>query len=262
MRRYRRHGRIAQPGPVRLPNRRSQGHDLRGVTRRGYDVYNGRSRTSKYIRDIHKKYARMIKEQVGTPLRAAGLTGKTTSVKLPLPRKYIGSEDIEKFDAWVQSLLRWLKLSNYGGPDYENDRIALTAMFLDEEASQWFNDNVDSVSRKKRNWSFKSVITGLYDRFIHDASIQDATTKFYSAKYTTSGGVMGFYHELDRYSSRMIHAPDSYTFKTQLMLGLPASISSPVVNLGVSAETHSTRKILRAARQVEEGIHIKCRYEE
>jgi hypothetical protein len=217
------------------------------MNHRGYDVYNGRSRTSKYIQDIHEKYACMIREQVGTPLRAARLTSKTSSVKLLLPRKYTGGEDIEKFDAWVQSLLRWLKLSNYGGSDYEWDRIALTAMFLDEDASQWFNDNIDSVLRKKRNWSFKSVITGLYDRFIHNASIQDATTKFYLVKYSTSGGVMGFYHDLDRYALRMIHAPDSYTFKTQLMLGLPASISSPVVNLGVSVETHSTRKILCAA---------------
>jgi hypothetical protein len=204
----------------------------------------------------------MISEQVKRPLRVVGLGVKTSTTKLPQPDQYDGDEDIEVFDTWVQSLLRWLKLSHYGGPDFERERIALAAVHLTGKASQWFNDNVEGVARRKRHWKFRHVITGLYDRFIHDASIQDATTKFYAAKFTASNGVSGYYHDLQRYASRMIHSPDSYTFKTQFLMGLPTNISDAVLDDGVSAETSSRKTILRTARSIEEGNHIKRRYQE
>ena len=54
--------------------------------------------------------------------------------------------------------------------------------------------------------------------------------KFYSVKYTTDGDVFSFYHELEWYVSRMIHEPDSYTFNTQLMMGLLSSMLWSVVD--------------------------------
>ena len=103
---------------------------------------------------------------------------------------------------------------------------------------------------------------GLYDRFIHESSIQDATQKFYSVKYTTDGGVYGYYHELQRYSSRMIHEPDSYTFNTQLMMGLPSSILRSVIDKGVTAETSALEDILYMAKSVEKGNKVLRRYDE
>ena len=58
----------------------------------------------------------------------------------------------------------------------------------------------------------------------------------------------------------MIHAPDDYTFKSQLMLGLPASILSSIVDKGVSAETSSLSRLLATAQQVEEGQKIHHHY--
>jgi hypothetical protein len=49
-------------------------------------------------------------------------------------------------------------------------------------------------------------------------------TRFHEVKYATTGDVIGFYHDLERYAATMIHAPDQYTFKTHLMMGLPVSI--------------------------------------
>jgi len=97
--------------------------------------------------------------------------------------------------------------------------------------------------RQRWVWTFKDVITGLYDQFIHESSIQNTTQKFYSVKYTTDGGVYGFYHELEHYASRMIHAPNSYTFNTQLIMGLPASMIWLVVDKGVTSETSSLNEI-------------------
>ena len=78
----------------------------------------------------------------------------------------------------------------------------------------------------------------------------------YSVKYTMDGGVYGFYHELECYMSRMIHVPDSYTFNTKLMMGLPASMIWSVVDMGMTAETSSLNEILHMAKRVEEGNKV------
>jgi hypothetical protein len=135
-------------------------------------------------------------------------------------------------------------------------------MYLGEKAKTWFNDNVEGINRRRRVWTFKDVITGLCDRFIHESSIQDATQKFYSVKYTTDGGVYGYYHELQQYASRMIHELDSYTFNTQLMMGLPSGILCSVVDKGVTAETSALEDILYMAKSVEEGNKVLRRYDE
>jgi hypothetical protein len=181
---------------------------------------------------------------------------------VPLPEKYSGDEDIEQFDGWLHSLLRWLKINHFTGPEREREHIALTAMYLGEKAKTWFNDNVEGINCQRRVWTFKDVITGLYDQFIHESSIQDATQKFYSVKYTMDGGVYGYYHELQRYASRMIHEPDSYTFNTQLMMGLPSSILRSVVDKGVTTETSALEDILYMAKSVEEGNKVLRRYDE
>jgi hypothetical protein len=175
---------------------------------------------------------------------------------VPLPKAYSGDEDIEQFDGWLHSMLQWMKINHYTGPERECDHITLTVMYLVNKAKTWFNDNVKGINHRRRVWTFKDVITGLYDQFIHESSIQDAIQKFYSVKYTTDGGVYGFYHELERYTSRMMHAPDSYTFNTQLMMGLPASMIQSVVDKGMTAETSSLNDILHIAKRVEEGNKV------
>jgi len=147
---------------------------------------------SVYLRDIHHSYHQLIDEQVKIPLHTVNSGIKLSSIQVPLPKVYSGDEDIEQFDGWLHSMLQWMKINHYTGPECEHDCIMLTAMYLDERAKTWFNNNVKGVNHWRRVWTFKDIITGLYDRFIHESSIQDATQKFYSVKYTTDGGVFRF----------------------------------------------------------------------
>jgi len=204
---------------------------------------------SAYLQNIHQSYHRLIDEQVRIPLDTALSGIKPSSLQVPLPEKYSGDENIEQFNGWLHSLLRWLKINHFTGLEHEWEHIMLTVMYLGEKAKTWFNDNVEGINCRRRVWTFKDVITGLYDRFIHESSIQDATQKFYSVKYTTDGGVYGYYHELQRYALRMIHEPDSYMFDTQLMMGLPSSILWSVVDKGVTAETSALEDILYMAKR-------------
>jgi hypothetical protein len=138
----------------------------------------------------------------------------------------------------------------------------LLAMFLDGKASIWFNDNIDSMGQCQDNWTFKNVMTGLYDWFIHKASIQDAMQKFYDIKYSKELGVHGFYQDLDRYALCMIHQPNTYTFKLQFLMNLPQSIVKSVVDKGVMAETSSLQGILVTMQDIEEGMKLQHQYEE
>lgn len=97
-------------------------------------------------------------------------------------------------------------------------------MYLEGTALLWFKDNVDGIYRGRISWTFKDVITGLYDRFIHDNATHDAANNFAKVKYETSQGVMSHYHKLECYATRMIRAPDCFTFKTQLLSGLPSAM--------------------------------------
>jgi len=215
-----------------------------------------------YLKGIHCSYHQLVDEQVKIPLHTTGSGIKLLSIRVPLPKAYSGDKDIKQFDGWLHSMLWWMKINHYAGPEHEHDHIMLTVMYLDEKAKTWFNDNVEGINCWRWVWTFKDIITGLYDQFIHELSIQDVTQKFYSVKYTTDGGVYGFYHELKHYTSRMIHAPDSYTFNTQLMMELPSSIIWSVVDKGVTTETSSLHEILHMAKRVEEGNKVMQQYDD
>jgi hypothetical protein len=180
---------------------------------------------------------------------------------VPLPKAYSGDEDIEQFDGWLHSMLWWMKINHYAGPECEHDRITLTAMYLDEKAKTWFNDNVEGVNHQSgcghSKTSSQVCMIGSYT-----SCLFRTLQKFYSVKYTTDGGVFRFYHELKRYTSRMIHEPNSYTFNTQLMMGLLSSMIQSVVDKGMTAETSSLNKILHMAKHVEEGTKVLQQYDD
>jgi len=60
----------------------------------------------------------------------------------------------------------------------------------------------------------------------------------------------------------MIHEPGSYTFNTQLMMGLPSGILQSVVDKGITAETSVLEDILYMAKSVEEGNKVLRCYDE
>ena len=86
--------------------------------------------------------------------------------KVPEPNAYDSEEDGEEFKRWLRSLLRWFRVNRYCGQEYDEDRVVCTTLFLQGSALTWYNDNVDVLDRPQKVWSFKTLITGLYDRYI------------------------------------------------------------------------------------------------
>ncbi|KAJ8693221.1 hypothetical protein PTI98_010460 [Pleurotus ostreatus] len=214
--------------------------------------------SSSYHRAIERRYLSLIKEQLGKPLILPN--GVKPPSGIPKPDKYSGESDVEVFNNWLQSLLRWLRLQLYGGDDRDSECVAMIGLFVDGKAATWYNDEVDGMYQRHRSWTFARVILDMYDRFVQPTVMQDATEQFYAVEFTTAGGVRGFYDDLDRKAARMIHSVDAYTFRRQFLMGLPSYIRNVIIDRGYTAERHRLKEIYRVAIQVEEGRIITKHY--
>jgi hypothetical protein len=219
----------------------------------GTDLYCERETIwpSKYMKAMHKKFHEHIDRKVSVISDTPTISNKN-GPQVPNPPKYGGLQDSEEFKRWLGRLLQWLKVNKICGPELDSEQIEFTAMFLEGIVLSWFEDNVDGTYHQRLSWIFKDVITGLYDRFVHDNSTHDASDKFWHVEYNAEEGVMSYYYKLERYTNRMVQAPDPFTFRTQLMAGLPVSIISFVLGKGCSTETGSVDEILFFAHEAEE----------
>jgi hypothetical protein len=114
------------------------------------------------LRDIHRKIHRQIDSKVSVSSDTV-TTGGKNGPRVPNPPKYGGLPDTEGFERWLNALLRWLKVNKICGPELDSDRMEFTAMFLENTALTWFEDSVDGAYHQRAAWTFKEVITGLYD---------------------------------------------------------------------------------------------------
>jgi len=161
------------------------------------DAYKDRGtpQPTKHTRAIHGKYCQLIDRHVGKSTESS--TNK--SPKVPEPKAYNGKEDTKVFEGWLKNLLRWYHINRYCGMEHDEDYVSCMALFLQGDALCWYDDNVNRINHQKDVWSFKTIITGLYDHFIHNVVLTEASEKFGKAQYIAEG-VMAFYHRLSRYT--------------------------------------------------------------
>ncbi|KAK0499325.1 hypothetical protein EDD18DRAFT_1349506 [Armillaria luteobubalina] len=86
---------------------------------------------------------------------------------------YTGSSLVADFWTWLKSLVVYLETSQLGGLDRDRERKLLIEPVLTGAAKKWYHDHVIEVD-EYANWTFVSVIVGMYDRFIHDSAMQEA----------------------------------------------------------------------------------------
>jgi hypothetical protein len=143
----------------------------------------GSHHPSKYLRYIHTKINRQIDSKVSVSTETPASGGKN-GPQVPNPPKYGGLSDAEGFERWLNALLQWLKVNKICSPEHDSDCIEFTAMFLENTALTWFKDSIDSACCQCTAWTFKEVITGLYDWFVHENTTQNTSGKFWHVKYT------------------------------------------------------------------------------
>jgi hypothetical protein len=244
--------------PNFLPNSRSDnrntGYRFESTQRQVYNKYKNAVKPwkSEYLNHIHERYHRLIDEQLGRAL--AQPQGGKSSVRLPHLMPY------NRAEAWLHSILRWMKLNYLGGSEQEPKRISILPHFLKGELETWFNDNVEGMSRSKQDWTFKEVISGIYDRFLHELSIQDVTERFYETRYDPKLGVLVFYNTLTMYAGKMIHLPDPYTFKLHVIDRLPKEMVRELFCNKISVEQSKMDNIIVGAMDFEETQRLQDHY--
>jgi hypothetical protein len=87
-----------------------------------------------------------------------------------LPDAYNGEDDFDRLDNWLQGLLHNFKINRLTGPDRDADCILVTGTCLTGKAEQWFSHEVECPTHPICDWTFKSVIIGLYSNFIITAT--------------------------------------------------------------------------------------------
>jgi len=133
--------------------------------------------------------------------------------------------------------------------------VSCMALFLQGATLRWYDDNIDGINHQKDVWSFKTVIAGLYDHFIHNVALTETSEKFWKAQYKYGEGVMIFCYRLVRYVEQIVRPPDRYTFKKHYIMRLLKDIFNYLLSKKVTAEHSKMELILHHARKAEEEIN-------
>jgi len=139
----------------------------------------------------------------------------------------------------------------YGGHDRDHERVLCTLQFLDGEAKRWFQCHVISVKREKLSWTFEEVILGLYNRFVHPSTMQDAWKEFLHAKYKAETDVQGFYDNIMDHAQNMAVHPDEYQIMEVFLKGVPTTIHDKIFENGLSLEVNTIDDLVSCAKAIE-----------
>jgi hypothetical protein len=119
---------------------------------------------------------RIIEDSLGYELTFPEGYKPTYKVDRGKPKKYGGSSKMIDLEEWLSATVYRLALQKLGGSQLEIDRVRVMLLLesLEGAAYKWMMKHVIHVSRRVPSWTFQDVIHGLYDRFVHPSSMQDA----------------------------------------------------------------------------------------
>lgn len=176
-------------------------------------------------------------------------------IRAKMPDPYEGEDDFERMDSWLQGLLRYFKIHRLTGAGKDRDRVLVTGTSLSGKAERWFSHEVERPTRIIRDWTFESVVVGLFQAFITTATAQQAMERYMQVRFSRDEGVMGFHRDLLTWAGRLAQYPDTYSFKRRLFNGLPDEYRRHLALYdGISAEHSSIDDIVQKARQLEKTL--------
>lgn len=196
-----------------------------------------------------------IRETIRERLIGVSLDAMSKNLKPKQPETYNGGDNLDEFDGWLTNTIRWMALSNLGGFGFSKDQVRLMVLgqCLSGEAMVWFNTEVESPHRARKDWSFKEAVCSLFDYFVHKTSSKVAALKYRSIKFSRSKGVSGLFNEMRKHAKRMVQIPNEYDQNLVFMGAIPEDIERIMTEArGLSAETSSLEELYINALQVEE----------
>jgi hypothetical protein len=114
------------------------------------------------------------------------------------------------------------------GPRWDHIRIMITGQVLKDAATKWYVNQIEDPYSLKE-WTFKDVICELFRQFVHGSSAQKALDAYDGVKYTYKTWVQTYHLELRPKSKLLIIEPDTYSFQTRFINGLPLEIQETLI---------------------------------
>jgi hypothetical protein len=109
--------------------------------------------------------------------------------------------------------------------------------------------------RITHNWTFESVVIGLFQAFITTTMAQQAMDRYMQVRFSCDEGVIGFHHDLLTWARRLTQYLDPYSFKRRLLNGLLDEYRHHLALYnGILAEHSSIDEIMQKARQLEKTL--------
>ena len=140
-------------------------------------------------------YSQRIDKQVGKEPNGP-LGPEVKAMNLPKPKKYVGKDDIDKFDEWLVQLLMYFQIFKITGLRTDATHVQYMGLYLSKLAQQWYSQEVLVPTRHVQHWLFEDLIFGLFRRFIHEASAQNTVIRYNCTRYSADKGVLAFYNKL------------------------------------------------------------------
>jgi len=152
---------------------------------------------------------------------------------------------------WLSNLIVMFEAKQYGGKDCNRECVLHLLSFLTGEAKKWYHRHMVNINHRQPDWTFKQVILGLYDRFIHPSTMQDTRKAFFATCYGEEKGIQGFYDSLVDHAQNMAIYPDDYLIVETFLKGLPTSLHEPMIKDGLSPEINTINDFVAEAKKHE-----------
>jgi hypothetical protein len=199
----------------------------------------------------------MVARQVGASLPVEIKQLKGVKVNPPDP-PYKGEDDVDAFETYVRSLLRFFRLGRLVGPEFEDDRVSMLGETLSGRARTWFDREISNAWGDEDDpLGLSDVLCMMYKRFINIANVNAPIEAFKKARYSKRRGVLDFANELNHHAKRMIEQPSEYYVKKTFFNGLPHEmVKSLMTNKGISPELTPWSTIIDHAVQYESSLRF------
>lgn len=181
------------------------------------------------------------------------------------PKKYDGSPKMTDLEDWLSAIVCRFALQRLGGdrPEIDRVRVMLLMDCLDGTAYKWMLRHVTHVNRRVEHWTFLDVIHGLYDRFVHPSSMQDARENLNKVEYSPKDGIQGMYDNMQEHAGGMAVYPDDYTMLSIFLDKIPSYLMTELLNTrGLTPEVNTLSEFVANALDIEQRKKNETYYRE
>jgi hypothetical protein len=171
------------------------------------------------------------------------------------PKKYDGSPKLVDLEEWLLATTNRFTLQWLGDdrPEIDKIRVMMLLDCLDGTAYKWMLRHVTHVNREIEHWTFKDVIHGLYDHFVHPSSMQDARENLNKVEYSLKEGIQGLYNNMLEHTGGMAMFPDDYSILSIFLDKIPTTMMSELLNRrGLTPEFNALLEFVVNAIDIEQ----------